>query len=326
MEELLQKIYYEPSTGLQSKERLYQKAKIVEPKITRKIVGEFYDKQATAQITKPVKKNQVFNSVLSYGVRQNYQMDIMYLPNSSENKGFKYLLTCIDVYSRYVFVTPLKSKSGEAVFSAFKTMMEKYGKPVNLNLDLGTEFTSLPFKRYCDAENIHLWYSDTEQENKNSIIERFHRTLRNLILKYEVSFGKPYIDDLPKLIENYNSTIHRTIGQKPIDIWNGEKNNNQQIVIVPNPFFVGDKVRHLVKRKTFEKASDKTSFTKKIFTITKIEGKAIYLDDLKKPFRSFELETAVSDGVDKTDTYDFLNNAEKANEAFHRRMRREGIS
>ncbi len=108
-------------------------------------------------------------------------------------------------------------------------------------------------------------------------------------------------------------------------MWNGVAENDQTFVVVPNPFFVGDRVRHLVKMKTFDKASDHTSYTKTIYTITKIEGHSIFLDDLKKPFRSFELVKAVNQGVDKTDTYDFFNEAEKQNEAFGRRMRREGI-
>ena len=72
--------------------------------ITGKIVKEILDRQATNQITKQVKKQKVFNTIISPKVKNNYQMNISVLPNPTLNQGFKYLLTCIDIYSRYAFV------------------------------------------------------------------------------------------------------------------------------------------------------------------------------------------------------------------------------
>ena len=57
----------------------------------------------------------------------NYQCDLFMLPNPNLNKGYKYLLTCIDVYSRYVSVVPLHTKTSEAVLEAFKKIIEKWG-------------------------------------------------------------------------------------------------------------------------------------------------------------------------------------------------------
>ena len=102
--ELLQKLYNDPSTGLQSKEKLYKKAKLIDNKITLKQVQEFLENQSTSQIVKPVLKNQEYYTIVSPAVRNNYQMDIMYLPNPTLNKNYKYLLTCIDVKSRYAFL------------------------------------------------------------------------------------------------------------------------------------------------------------------------------------------------------------------------------
>lgn len=321
--ELLNKLYYDPETGFQSKQKLYKKAIAIDNSITLKIVDDFLKRQATHQITHQVIKEKEFNTIISPAVRNNYQMDIMYLPNPSQNQNFKYLLTCIDVYSRYVFVKPMKSKTGEEVYAKFKAMMEQYGRPVNLNLDLGKEFIYLPFKKYCEDNGIKLWYSDSEQENKNSIIERFHRTLRNMILKYEVASGKAYIKQLQKLINNYNSTEHTTIKQKPLNIWEGKQVNQQSITKLKNDYEVGDKVRHITKKKSFDKSSSTTNYTKTIYTITKISGHSIFLDDLIKPFKSFELVKAVGD--DKTSSYDEKNEKNKHDETIKRRLRKEGL-
>ena len=76
-------------------------------------------------------------------------MDIMYLPSPTFNNSYKYLLTCIDVYSRYVFVKALHSREGDVVFKAFKEMMDENGIPKKLNVDLGSEYIYRPFVAYC---------------------------------------------------------------------------------------------------------------------------------------------------------------------------------
>lgn len=282
--ELLNKLYYDPKIGFHSQNALYKKAKAIDSTITQAKVKEFLQNQATQQITKPAKKNKVFDTIISPSVRNNYQMDIMYLPFPAQNKNFKYLLTCIDVYSRFAFVIPLKNKQGDDVFHAFKIMITKYGKPKNLNVDVGSEFTYKPFKEFCEKNNITLFFSNPEQENKNSIIERFHRTLRNLLLKYSIATDKAYINVLQTLVSNYNNTHHSTIDATPISIWNKENKNRQRPRAIFYDFKVGDKVRHRIKHKVFDKASSNYSYTKKVFTITKIDKKAYYLDDLKKTF------------------------------------------
>jgi hypothetical protein len=324
MEQLLNKLYYDPETGYSSADKLYRKAKQQDTKITMKIVKEFIDAQATAQITKQVKKNKNYNTIISPSIKNNYQMDIMYLPNPTLNKGYKYLLTCIDVYSRFAFVEPLKSKSGEAVFEGIKKLFHNNGNPKNLNVDIGNEFIYSPFKKYCEDNNIEVWFSNPEQDNKNAIIERFHRTLRNIILKYSVANSRPFISVLQSLIKNYNTTHHKTIKNTPLDIWSGKESNNQPINIVSHNFKLGDVVRHLVKKKVFDKNSSTTTYTKTTYTITKIEGHSIFLDDLTKPFKEHELIKAV--GANMETSYDKSIQEEGRQKTIKRRLNREGLN
>lgn len=321
--DLLKKLYYDPKTGLQSKDKLYRKAKAMDKTITMKSVKEFLDKQPTAQITKQhTVKAKDYDTITSPAVQNNYQMDIMYLPDPTLNKGFKYLLTCVDVFSRFAFVRPMKDKTGQTVYKEFVDIMEQEsGVCKNLNLDLGSEFIYTPFKQYCEKRKIKLWFSNPEQDNKNSIVERFHRTLRNLVLKYTISFGKAYIDELQALVHNYNYTYHSTIKNRPIDVWMGEASNKQKVNQVVHSFIVNDRVRHLQKKKVFDKRSSTSTFTKTIYTITKIVGNTYFLDDLTKPFRNHELVLAVGDNsITEYDKRVVENNIKEARD---RRVRRE---
>lgn len=330
MEELLQKLYYDPQTGFQGLDKLYKKAKLIDSKITKKKVKEWLDQQETQQITTQQKKTKrVYSSILSPSIRNNFQLDIMYLPNPKNNR-FSYLLTCIDVYSRKAFVFPIRNKNADTTLDAFQSIMVRSGKPKNINLDAGGEFDNELFKNFCEKNQIKLWMSNPEAENKNAIIERFHRTLRGILLKYEVARRRPYIDDLDALVENYNNTYHKTIKTTPNQIWKGEEPNKQNVNYVVYDFSLGDRVRHQVKQAAFTKASSSVKYSKDVYTISNVVGNAYYLtnkqgQELKKPFRGHELVKAV--GEDTNNVYDKQNEANRRKEKVEQALRRElGLS
>jgi putative transposase len=321
----LSKIYDEDKTiKLLSAEKLYKKVKQSIKTITLKQVKDFLNEKAETQITKKPLKVKEYDTIVSRGLRNNYQMDIMYLPNSRSNKNYKYLLTCIDVYSRYVFVKKLKNKDGNNVFEAIKSLFNEYGKPNNLNVDEGSEFIYKPFIEYCKTNDILLWISDPKQENKNAIIERLHRTLRGLILKYETLNGKAYIQDLDYLIDRYNTSYHNTIKTEPIKIWEGDEKNKQNTIISDITFQVGDKVRYLLKKGLFDKKSSTANYSKRVYTIREINKRSIYLDGgLTKPFRSYELIKAI--GGDLNTKLDEKIIKDNKKNTIERRLRREGL-
>mgnify|MGYP000983851036 CR=1 FL=1 len=195
--EILHELYHHPLTGFGSTEKLLHKAKLINPSVSYKQVQDFLKNQPVTQLTKPIiKRRNKYSTIVSPSKLNNFQMDIMYLPDPTTTNGFKYLLTAIDVYSRYVFVQLLKTKTGQEVFDKIRFMFQQSGFPKNLNVDEGSEFVYSPFESYCNDNDIRLWYSSPEQDNKNSIIERFHRTLRGLILKYKLSSNQPFIHSL----------------------------------------------------------------------------------------------------------------------------------
>jgi hypothetical protein len=104
---------------------------------------------------------------------------------------------------------------------------------------------------------------------------------------------------------------------------NGKEANNQSINIISHSFKLGDVVRHLVKKKVLDKNSSTATYTKTTYTITKIEGHSIFLDDLTKPFKEHELIKAVGNNM-KT-SYDKTIEEEGRKKTIQRRLNREGI-
>ena len=91
---------------------------------------------------------------------------------SKKNKGIKYLLCAIDLYSKYAFFIPLKDKKGISIVNAFdKIIKQSKRKPNKIWVDQGSEFYNNKFKKWLSDNNI-IMYS-TYNEGKPVVAERF---------------------------------------------------------------------------------------------------------------------------------------------------------
>ena len=115
---------------------------------------------------------------------------------SKFNKGFRFLLCVIDIFSKYAWVMPLKDKKGISIVNAFKIILtESNRKPDKIWVDKGSEFYNNSFKKWLNDNDIKMY--STNNEGKSVIAERFMRTLKNKIYKYMTSISKNvYIDQL----------------------------------------------------------------------------------------------------------------------------------
>ena len=95
---------------------------------------------------------------------------------SKDNNGIKYLLTVIDIFSKFVWIVPLKRKTGQGVAHAFSKILRER-KPCKMWVDKGKEFYNK------DVRELAALYS-TENEEKSCVIERFNRTIKEKMLKY----------------------------------------------------------------------------------------------------------------------------------------------
>ena len=137
---------------------------------------------------------------------------------SKVNKGFRFLLCLIDIYSKYAWVVPLKDKKGINIVNAFQSISKKSNtKPNKIRVDKGSEFYNCHFKKWLKSNNTEMY--SAHNEGKSVVAERFIRTIKKKIYKYMTSISKNvYIDKLDDLVDGYNNTNHRTIKMKPIDV------------------------------------------------------------------------------------------------------------
>ena len=147
-------------------------------------------------------------------------VDLADMPSLSRfNKGFKYLLCAIDLFSKYTWVIPIKDKKGTSIVNAFKKMILEKRKPSKIWVGQGSEFYNQFFKDFLKIKNTEMY--SAFNEGKSIVAERFIRTLKNKIFKHMTTISKNvYIDVLNDIVNKYNNTIHRSIKTKPIDITN----------------------------------------------------------------------------------------------------------
>ena len=191
---------------------------------------------------------------------------------SKYNKGYKFLLCVIDIFSKYAWVIPLKDKKGISIVNAFQIILkESNRKPNKIWVDKGSEFYNNSFKKWLQDNDI-IMYS-TNNEGKSVIAERFIRTLKTKIYKYMTSISKNvYIDKLDDTVKNYNNKYYTSIKMKPIDVKDNTYIDFKKEINDKDPKFkIGDHVRISKYKNIFAKGYI-PNWSEEIFVIKKIKN------------------------------------------------------
>ena len=186
------------------------------PEASLNVIKEALSGIETYTLFREPKFPRYYNPVYVTKPRELLQADLIDLQSlENTNDGVKYLLVVIDSFTRYACVRPLKNKTAKTVLTAFKDIVSKDldGEIGDAFLaDQGTEFVNKEFKAYLSGKKVELRAAN----NKAPHVERFNRTLQNLIYRFmEEKETERYIDNLPALVKLYNNRYHRTIKMSP---------------------------------------------------------------------------------------------------------------
>lgn len=135
---------------------------------------------------------------------------------SRHNGNHKCLLNVRDVFSKYVYSSPLRSKTGSAITSAFESILTKnHHRPIWVCTDKGKEFVNSTFQNLFKRDGFQFQVCKNP-DVKCAVIERLNRTLKRIMYKYFTCKNTyRYIDVLNKFVRAYNNKIHTTTGMVP---------------------------------------------------------------------------------------------------------------
>ena len=272
-------------------------------------VKEWLRSQDTYTLHKPVRYKFPRRKIIVGGIGHQWQADLVDVSRISKyNKGIKFLLTCIDVFSRKAWVVPLKDKTASTLVAAFQSISDPL--PMRLQTDKGTEFINRKVQTWLKEHRVDFFTTENE-DIKASMVERFNRTLKSKLWRYFTKNNTlTYLDVLHAVVNTYNHTPHRSIGMAPLDVndktlgrvWYRLYGDSPSEYESPD-LNEGDSVRISKARRVFKKGY-LPQWTEEIFTVFKVQAThppTFLLKDydgekLKGSFYAQELQK-----VDKTD-------------------------
>lgn len=271
----LNKIYFDPRNrgSFGGPDRLKKEAKVSLKEAKSYLEGvNAYNKN------KSVKHKFVRRKISCPIVDYKWQTDLLSLQRfSRQNKGYNYILTVIDVASRFAFAIPLKTKSAKDVTEGFKTILENSKRnPKLLEADEGKEYFNNTFIKMCEKFGITLYHN--ESPLKAAMIERFNRTLMTRLTKIFTYRNKTsYYDILQNVVDSYNSCPHRIIKHAPKDVnkynqmdcWFNTYESHFNLPKRKLDLKVGDFVRIKMVKQTFTKGYEK-SFSEQLYQIVEV--------------------------------------------------------
>jgi len=162
----------------------------------------------------------------SKGIGDLFQIDLVDLSSLSPfNDGMRYLLTCIDVFTKRAWAVPAARKSARDVVEAFEKVLADQ-KCTMVQSDKGTEFLNSSFQSMLKRHRIKFYTSENE-DLKAAVVEGFNRTLKEKMFRYfTYKNTRRYTDVLEDLLHSYNNTYHRSIGMSPLEV----NRDNEDIV------------------------------------------------------------------------------------------------
>ena len=123
---------------------------------------------------------------------------------STDHNVIKYLLTVIDIFSKFVWIFSLKRKTGQKVANAFSRIL-KERRPSKISVDKGREFYNK------DVQKLVELYS-TENKENSCVIERFNKSIKKQMCKYfSANNTRKCVDVLDLRVDQYNNAIHSSI-------------------------------------------------------------------------------------------------------------------
>ena len=186
-------------------------------------IDEIYDN--------PPKKVYPTNKTIVKSIHDTWSADLLVLVDYGvkNNRGYRYVLVCVDNFSKYGWALPLKNKYASTINDSFEQIITTSKRKPNLiKTDDGKEFANKIFETYLKSHNIKRYSRYTSK--RAVFAERFNRTIRSLLKKPVFENGDANWIDIQKIlmIKKYNNTVHSSTKMAPIQ---ASKITNQMKVL-----------------------------------------------------------------------------------------------
>lgn len=261
--------------------KLYRITKENNININKKQITQFIKKQKLNQIYNPQHNKQGY--ITAFQPFDRVQIDLVDLQNfKRQNKGYRYILIVVDVFTRTIITYLIKDKTITPVKDALEKYLETYPKPSAITSDNEPSFTSHSVQKLFKDNDITHNTVDVGNHSALGVVDRAIQTIKNTLYKYmKENNTTKYYDEIKRIVDNYNKTPNEGIlftapndadepGNKEVlQIFNTKKQDVNNSLY--KGFAIGDRVRVAVAKKTFTRSYDE-KYSDEVYTIESIKG------------------------------------------------------
>jgi hypothetical protein len=154
---------------------------------------------------------------------------------SNGQRGYYYIFTAIDVFSKFLFTAPLKNKTTETVAEAIVDVFMRAGLATRLASDLGQEFQSNLMQDVNRILGIHQIRSTSSKASTQGAIERVHRSMHALFAKHVGEKQNLWPDTLAQITLMYNLSVHSSTSYTPYYLFHGREGICSLDLLTPIP-------------------------------------------------------------------------------------------
>jgi hypothetical protein len=286
--QLLQNLYNDASLGLTTGQKLYNHLKANgETGYTLTKINEFLK---SLEVNQVLTKRRGDISFVAEGPLEQFQIDLVYMPKSWFNNGFKYIFCCVDVFSKKADMIPLKDREQTTTTKAFEKILSSMGIPKTIYSDQGSEFKNASFQKLLDKHNIQIIFA----LGHASFVESFNKTMKNRMMKYmKLKNTDNWSKIVSPVLDAYNNSPHSTTKIAPNKV-----NKDNEIQVLMNitkrakkgtypKLEVGDNVRVPVIHK--QKKGYKDSFSMEMHKIEDVNKGLYTVDGSLHPRKDLQL-------------------------------------
>ncbi|XP_056001857.1 uncharacterized protein LOC130048813 [Ostrea edulis] len=137
-------------------------------------------------------------------------------PLPRTEKGNKYVVVISDYFTRWIEAYPVKNQEAMTIARVFvEEFVSRYGVPLQVHTDQGRQFESTLFQDLCSMLKIDKTRTTPFNPKSDGLVERFNRTLEDMISKYVQPNQRNWDEVLPLMMLAYKSSVHDTTGYSP---------------------------------------------------------------------------------------------------------------
>ena len=322
-DKLMNHLYYDEKYFF-GRDKLWRIPEVQEAGITRRQVASWLEAQQVSQMFKQTRASRDVQPTIASKPYGQMGCDLMDLSAMADN-GFKWILTCIDLFSKKGFAVPMKDKTESSTTNAMRKMLKLFNHmPAVIRSDNGSEFICAGFKKLLADHDIKQVLSAPGKPQSNGQVERFNGVLKRLIkMNYLYTGTSDWATDINQYLHNYNTTYQRVIGMSPDDAEKAGEDGEYEIVherirqnvlkrhpIDTDMLSAGDKVRVKLEQDDHEKQTElwsRDTYTIKKVFIPRVAHRSVQysLDELDGRWYNNDLQkiTSIQNPIKLPETY-----------------------